>query len=141
VSGEDERPDRIGYKSPPEHTRFKKGRSGNPSGRPKRAAGHKQTVARILQEPVTTRTKDGRKKRLTTQEAILLRLKQKALDGDVRAIDRLNTFARELEAIEEAKAYNARRNELEAEDKEMIRWGLTLLSKVIVTRSGVGPAE
>jgi Family of unknown function (DUF5681) len=25
----------VGYKKPPEHTRFSKGKSGNPNGRPK----------------------------------------------------------------------------------------------------------
>jgi len=29
----------VGYKKPPKHTQFAKGRSGNPNGRPKRSEG------------------------------------------------------------------------------------------------------
>ena len=39
--------DKVGYKHPPKHTRFKPGQSGNPRGRPKRARSLK---AEFLEE-------------------------------------------------------------------------------------------
>jgi hypothetical protein len=39
----------TGYKDPPQHTRFQKGQSGNPSGRPRKAT---ETQARAGQDLV-----------------------------------------------------------------------------------------
>jgi hypothetical protein len=36
-------PDQVGYGRPPRHTRFRKGRSGNPKGRPKVGADSRIT--------------------------------------------------------------------------------------------------
>jgi hypothetical protein len=57
-------PYEIGYGKPPEHSRFKKGQSGNPNGRPRRKHGD-QARRIALQEayrPVTVREGDGFKK-------------------------------------------------------------------------------
>ena len=37
---EDDKPYEVGYGKPPRHTRFVKGRSGNPRGRPRKAASN-----------------------------------------------------------------------------------------------------
>lgn len=43
--------DEIGYKKPPRHTRFRKGQSGNPKGRPKGTQNLKTDLAEELSEP------------------------------------------------------------------------------------------
>ena len=63
------------------------GRSGNPKGRPKRK-GEGLPYARILDRMVTI--KDGRGARqVTAEEAFLLYLRKKALDGNEAAQERL----------------------------------------------------
>ena len=79
--------DVIGYKSPPRSTRYPAGVSGNPKGRPKHK-GEGLPYARILDRKVTI--KDGLGARqVTAEEAFLLYLRKKALDGDEVAQERL----------------------------------------------------
>lgn len=70
----------VGYRRPPKTTRFQKGRSGNPRGRPKnRKRG--LPYDHVLGQMVTVR-EDGREKRVTAAEAFLLHLTKKGLEGD-----------------------------------------------------------
>jgi hypothetical protein len=90
--------DRIGYKRPPQATRFQKGRSGNPKGRP-RNRGRDIPYDSVLGQMVTIR-EDGRERRVTAAEAFLLQLTRKGLAGD-------SSSARaSLAAIETARAAN-----------------------------------
>ena len=87
--------DKVGYGRPPVHSRFKPGQSGNPRGRPKGTLNFTTDLKRILQAPVTLN--DGRKtRRVTTQEAALLRLAEKALKGDPRALEKLVSLSATL---------------------------------------------
>src|SRR5262249_60028394 len=61
---------------------------GNPKGRPKGVRNFKTDVRATLEAPVRV-TRDGKPRKLSTQEAALLRLREKALGGDARALDRL----------------------------------------------------
>jgi hypothetical protein len=79
--------DVIGYKRPPRSTRYSAGVSGNPKGRPKRK-GEGLPYARILDRMVTI--KEGlRARQVTAEEAFLLYLRKKALDGNEAAQERL----------------------------------------------------
>ena len=82
----------VGYKKPPRHTRFQPGRSGNPRGRQKGLRNLASDVKRTLETPVKLNDR-GRQRLVSTQEATLLRLREKALNGDQRAIDRLVQLA------------------------------------------------
>ena len=83
---------KIGYGKPPRHSRFKLGQSGNPKGRPKGARNFRTDVKATLEAPVKV-TREGRPRKVSTQEAMLLRLREKALSGDSRALDRLILLA------------------------------------------------
>ena len=85
--------DEVGYGKPPKATRFKKGQSGNPKGRPKGSRNFKTDVKATLEAPVQLKEK-GRVKTVSTQRAALLRLREKALSGNARALDRLLELAR-----------------------------------------------
>jgi hypothetical protein len=78
----------VGRGKPPLHTRFKPGQSGNAKGRPKGVRNFRTDVQATLKAPVKV-TREGKRRKLSTQEAALLRLREKALSGDARALDRL----------------------------------------------------
>ncbi len=88
--------ERSGYGQPPKGTRFRKGQSGNPRGRPRNR--HREIpYDGVLGQMVTIR-EEGRERRVTAAEAFVLQLTQKGLAGDSAA-----TRA-SLEAIEGARA-------------------------------------
>jgi hypothetical protein len=75
---------KVGYGRPPRHTRFKKGQSGNPNGRPLGSANAKTIVARAIQEKVTVREGD-KPRAMTKLEAMLQGHLVKAIKGDARS--------------------------------------------------------
>ncbi len=91
----------VGYKKPPKRTRFKRGRSGNPKGRPKGAKNLRTELAEELQERVLIR-EGGKPRRVSKQRAMLKRLAEKALQGDTRAASLIvNMVARFLVQTED----------------------------------------
>jgi len=89
-------PDPVGYGRPPQSTRFQKGRSGNPRGRPRNR--YKEIPYDALLGQIVTIREDGRERRVTGAEAFLLQLTQKGLAGDSAAA------RASLEAIEDARS-------------------------------------
>ncbi len=75
----------VGYGKPPKKTRFKKGLSGNPNGRPRKKPDLYAELTRVLRDTVTV-TIDGEPERVTVQQALLLRLRDEALRGEVWAV-------------------------------------------------------
>jgi hypothetical protein len=81
--------DRIGYRRPPKHTRFKKGNRANPLGRGASKRGDfAETVCATLASKVEI-GEGGRMRKVTRSEANILSLFEKAKRGDVSAADRL----------------------------------------------------
>lgn len=74
----------IGYRRPPAATRFKKGQSGNPKGRPKGSSNLLTILERELSQAIVV-SENGRKKTITRLEAIGKRLISDALQGDRKA--------------------------------------------------------
>lgn len=83
---------KVGYCKPPRHSQFKPGQSGYPKGRRKGTRNFKTDLKATLRAPVKV-MRDGRPRKISTQEAALLRLREKALGGDSRALDRLLSLA------------------------------------------------
>ena len=74
----------VGYMSPPEHTRFKKGKSGNPKGRPKKKDDIFTLLQRVLKRKVRV---NGADQQMPIREALIRKLRELALSGDPRAIN------------------------------------------------------
>lgn len=90
----------VGYGKPPKATQFKKGRSGNPKGRPKAS----KNVGLILEEAFfrkITISENGTRREVTMLEAILRQLVNGAVKGEMRSIDRVLKL---LPVVQEARA-------------------------------------
>jgi len=75
----------VGYRKPPKKTRFKKGQSGNPSGKPKKKLTDEEMLVQDLSSKVTV-TEGGKQRRITKYEAIVKRQVHLAMNGDPRAV-------------------------------------------------------
>lgn len=82
----------VGYGKPPVHSRFQPGQSGNPSGRRKGVRNLMTDVKHTLLAPIRVK-EGGRMRKRTTQQGALMVLREKALQGDTRALDRLLELA------------------------------------------------
>jgi hypothetical protein len=95
----------VGFGRPPKHSRFRKGVSGNPGGRPKGSRNLVSILQDILQE--TTVVQENRKRvRVSKGEAMLRNLVQRAVSGDITAIKHVAELVppQEFEAIDPQKA-------------------------------------
>jgi hypothetical protein len=75
---------KIGYGRPPLHTQFPKGKSGNPTGKRAQRPTTVELIERELRKTVVV-TENGKQKRITKHEAMMMRCVQQALQGDLRA--------------------------------------------------------
>lgn len=74
----------VGFGKPPKRTQFPKGVSGNPNGRPRKKPDLYTELRRVLNENIAV-TIEGEPQRVTVQQALLLRLRDQALHGEVWA--------------------------------------------------------
>jgi hypothetical protein len=81
----------VGYGKPPQTTRFRKGQSGNPRGRPRGSRNFASLVDEALADPVMI-NENGRRKKATKLQVIVKQLVNKAAQGDHRSIQLLMAF-------------------------------------------------
>ncbi len=74
---------KTGFMNPPEHTRFKKGKSGNPQGRPRKPKDLNTVLQQVLNRKV--RIKDYERK-MPIRDALIWTLRGLALQGDKQAL-------------------------------------------------------
>jgi hypothetical protein len=88
----------AGYKCPPAAHRFRKGRSGHPSGRPKDVRNAVTDLVEVLNQPVTV-SQGGEAKQVTKGDALVKVLMNMATKGDRRAVDALFTLMDRIERL------------------------------------------
>ncbi|MEL7042966.1 MAG: DUF5681 domain-containing protein [Pseudomonadota bacterium] len=86
----------VGYGKPPKHTRFKKGESGNPNGRPK---SYKSAIS-VLSEPVSMQV-EGKVRRVSGFEAAFRKTAQNAIEGKMVSIKRFINQLDKLNLLDE----------------------------------------
>lgn len=84
----------VGYGRPPEHGKIKPGEVRNKRGPLKGQRSLKNDIRDVLNMPVPL-SGPGKQPKVTTRKAALLKLREKALKGDSRSLDRLLEYARE----------------------------------------------
>ena len=87
----------VGYGKPPSHSRFQKGRSGNPQGRPSRSKNMTTLLTKALDERVAV-TENGRRRSITKREAIVTQLVNKSAAADLKAIGMLLSMIQQMDA-------------------------------------------
>ncbi len=90
----------IGYRRPPKATRFKKGQSGNPKGRPKGSANFIKLLDQELDQKILV-NENGKKKTITKMQAMVKRIVAGALQGEVRPLLTLVEILRRTGQLEE----------------------------------------
>jgi hypothetical protein len=116
---DDEKTDyKVGYKKPPLHTRFQKGQSGNPRGRPKGSKNFSTLLAEALNEAVVV-TEDGRRRRISKRELGLKQLANKFAMAEAQATKMLLGLMLERERLAAAAA-PAERPSFSAADEKVI---------------------
>lgn len=100
-------PYEVGRGKPPIHSRFPKGASGNPNGRPKKVRPgdipppHQPFTMQMILEsafaPVTLTNPDGSTEEITSVEAVLRALKVKAIKGNSYAQNKYLDLVRTVE--------------------------------------------
>lgn len=88
----------IGYKRPPKSSQFKKGRSGNPKGRPKSSKNLITLLEKELDQPVIV-NENGRKRKLSRRQAMAKRIVADALQGDRKALFLLLDVLRRMDRL------------------------------------------
>ena len=115
-----EGPDRVGYRNPPENTRFKKGQSGNPKGRPKGSLNMATVLAKTLREKVVI-NEHGQRRVVTKLEAAVKQLVNKSAAGDLAALRQLSAL---VQSAEEQAAQTPPSNAALSEDDQRVAQGI-----------------
>jgi hypothetical protein len=111
----------VGYGKPPRHTRFAKGQSGNPRGRPPGAKNFTTLLEEALDEPVTV-TENGGRRKVSKRRAIVTQLVNRSATADFRAIKLLFDIVRDIERqTEPASPETAVFSEADAKVLEQLR--------------------
>ena len=98
-----ERDYEVGYRKPPGHTRFTKGRSGNPRGRSPGAKNLKTLLSDALNERVIV-TENGGRRKITKREAIVTQLVNKSASADLKATQIVLAMLRDVESLTDGSA-------------------------------------
>ena len=110
----------VGYGKPPRHTRFKKGESGNPKGRPKGTLNISTVVSREARKEVIV-NENGRRIVMTKLEVAAMQVINKAASGDLKAFQQVSDVLREAEEqAREGTAPNAALSDVD--QKVVLGW-------------------
>lgn len=105
----------VGYRRPPLASRFKKGKSGNPKGRPKASKNTRTLFGEEFDRVVTVR-EGGVERRITMRQAVIRQQMNKGAQGDPRAARLLLEMDAQFEVKEETAATDV----IDSKDKAIL---------------------
>lgn len=113
----------VGYGKPPRATRFRKGQSGNPKGRPRKSLSLTESVRKAATKKVAVHTAEGTK-RIRKLDALVEKTLNDALKGDQKALAVSFGLLRDVDLAQELEARaQASLTELEDADLNVLaRW-------------------
>jgi hypothetical protein len=117
----------VGYRKPPKKAQFQKGRSGNPSGRPKGAKNLYTVLVKDCNQFVQVNGPRG-PRRITKLEAGVMQLGNKTAQGDLRAAQQYFAMVRGLDAPGQSDPLLRQPHE---RDEEMIQSILKRMRKAV----------
>ncbi len=94
----------VGYGKPPRSSRFQKGRSGNPKGRPKGSRSAKSLLEQALAAPITI-SEGGTTKVVEQRMALFKAMVARAIKGDARSAALVVRLMEQLQLTERSKAH------------------------------------
>lgn len=103
MAADQDNDDKVGYRTPPQRTQFRKGRSGNPHGRPKGSKNLATLLGETLDEQVTV-TENGHRRSISKLEAAVKQLVNRAAAGDPKQMNQLFALTQWVEGRAEALA-------------------------------------
>lgn len=106
-----------GYKNPPKHSRFQKGRSGNPAGRPKGSKNTLKLLDFVLEQKIKIQ-QEGKTISITKKQAMLMQLVNAAVKGEIKAIAALFPYMMQLDMKEEQSLETSK---LSLKDEEILQ--------------------
>ena len=106
-----------GYKNPPKHSRFQKGRSGNPAGRPKGSKNTLKLLDAVLEQKIKIQ-QEGKTISITKKQAMLMQLVNAAVKGEIKAIAALFPYMMQLDMKEEQSLETSK---LSLKDEEILQ--------------------
>lgn len=113
---------KVGKNQTPEDSRWKPGQSGNPRGRKKMKADLDEIIIDMMEETITLTSSQGRKLRMTQVTALMRKLYEKAIKGDLKtAKDLIDRYA---EAKGRQLAAGSSNDGLNGAEKELLEFFL-----------------
>ena len=88
---------KVGRGNPPKHTRFRRGMSGNPKGRPKGSKNLSTYLMEAARDQVSA-TIDGKARKITKIQATAMQLATKSAGGDQVAMNKFLDWIDEVES-------------------------------------------
>ena len=107
----------IGYKKPPHETRFRKGCSGNPLGRPKGSQNTIKLLEELLNQKISV-LQDGKKRKISKKTAIMMQMVNAAVKGNPKSVQILLPYMTIIDSKNEEK--EIAKDNLSKDDKEII---------------------
>jgi hypothetical protein len=111
----------VGYKRPPEKTRFQKGISGNPSGRPRKTPSFSDRVKKELSSRQTINV-GGQRLSLSTEDVLIKSFIQHAIRGtNAKAMELVLEWILDFQSVDAEKAKQVPRTSLPEITREALK--------------------